>query len=137
MHISKVTIKRFEKDENKKTIYNLKETETLILDADLVAPRFIGSIKFFRSLGGTETKTMSHTSYGYSLTKLVSTSPDKETKVIREFDYIKLTRVYGKRLNRLINIRSKVWYGNESKAGEVTIFNEPKKATKKQMTDIY
>lgn len=42
------------------------------------------SINFFRTLGGTEKVYKSYTIAGYIPTKLVSTSPDKETKIIRK-----------------------------------------------------
>ena len=43
--------------------------------------------KWFRRLGGSETKTMGYTCNGYKCIKLVSTSPDKETKKIRNFKF--------------------------------------------------
>lgn len=42
------------------------------------------SINFFKTLGGTERVYKSYTIAGYIPTKLVSTSPNKETKVIRK-----------------------------------------------------
>lgn len=42
------------------------------------------SINFFKSLGGSERVYKSYTIAGYIPTKLVSTSPGKETKVIRK-----------------------------------------------------
>jgi hypothetical protein len=43
------------------------------------------TLKWFRRLGGTETATRGYTERGYNVVKLISTSPDKETRVIREF----------------------------------------------------
>ncbi len=45
------------------------------------------TLKFFRRLGGSETATRNYTSRGYNVTKLISTSPDKSTRVIREFNF--------------------------------------------------
>lgn len=42
------------------------------------------SINFFKSLGGTERIYKSYTIAGYIPTRLVSVSPNKETKVIRK-----------------------------------------------------
>lgn len=42
------------------------------------------SINFFRTLGGTERVYKSYTIAGYIPTRLVSISPNKETKVIRK-----------------------------------------------------
>lgn len=46
------------------------------------------TLKWFRRLGGSETATRNYTSRGYNVTKLISTSPDKSTRVIREFNFI-------------------------------------------------
>jgi hypothetical protein len=46
--------------------------------------------KFFRRLGGSETKQMSYTYLGYVCTKLTSISPDRQTKVIREYEFSKI-----------------------------------------------
>ena len=48
---------------------------------------YFDSVKFFRRLGGKESITRSYTCNGYVGTKLISTSPDKQTKVIREFNF--------------------------------------------------
>jgi len=45
------------------------------------------TLKWFRRLGGTETATRGYTERGYNVVKLISTSPDKETRVIREFSF--------------------------------------------------
>jgi hypothetical protein len=47
----------------------------------------IESCKFFRKLGGTETVNRNYTCRGYMPVKLTSKSPDKATKVVREFIY--------------------------------------------------
>jgi hypothetical protein len=43
--------------------------------------------KWFRRLGGSETKQMEYTCDGYKCTKLTSTSPDREKKTIREYSF--------------------------------------------------
>ncbi len=45
------------------------------------------TLKFFRRLGGTETVRKTYTCKGLVITKLISTSPDKEIKVVREFNF--------------------------------------------------
>lgn len=47
------------------------------------------TVKYFRRLGGSETVTRGYTYAGYVVVKLVSTSPDKETKIIREYKFKK------------------------------------------------
>jgi hypothetical protein len=45
--------------------------------------------KWFRRLGGSETKQMSYTFLGYVCTKLTSISPDRQTKIVREYNFKK------------------------------------------------
>ena len=45
------------------------------------------TIKYFRRLGGKETVQRGYTCAGYKVVKLVSTSPDKETKIVREYKF--------------------------------------------------
>lgn len=45
------------------------------------------TVKWFRRLGGSETVERSYTSAGYLVTKLVSTSPDKQNKTVREYTF--------------------------------------------------
>ena len=45
------------------------------------------TVKWFRRLGGSETVQRSYTSAGYLVTKLTSLSPDRQTKVIREYKF--------------------------------------------------
>lgn len=45
------------------------------------------TLKWFRRLGGSETARRNYTNQGYLVTKLISTSPDKSIKVIREFNF--------------------------------------------------
>ena len=46
------------------------------------------TVKWFRRLGGSESIQRSYTKQGYKVTKLVSTSPDKQIKVIREYKFL-------------------------------------------------
>ena len=46
------------------------------------------TLKFFRRLGGTENAQRSYTCAGYLITKLTSTSPDRQNKTVREFKFI-------------------------------------------------
>ena len=45
------------------------------------------TVKWFRRLGGSETVTRSYTSHGYVVTLLVSTSPDKQKRTIRDYTF--------------------------------------------------
>lgn len=44
--------------------------------------------KFFRRLGGSERATCGYTCMGYKVIRLVSYSPNREVKVIRDFEFI-------------------------------------------------
>lgn len=43
------------------------------------------TLRFFRRLGGTEYAERGYTPVGYIVTRLVSTSPDGETRIVRTF----------------------------------------------------
>lgn len=43
--------------------------------------------KWFRRLGGSESATRGYTCAGYVVVKLVSTSPDRESKTVREYKF--------------------------------------------------
>jgi hypothetical protein len=86
-----LTETRLTKNPNTKTTY--------IVESNKVEPitekqhfLYFDSVKFFRRLGGSESITNSYTCSGYVGTKLVSTSPDKQTKVIREFKFESLPK---------------------------------------------
>jgi len=80
-----LTETRLQKNPNTKTTY-IQEDQTSkeITSAD--------TLKFFRRLGGTESAQRSYTCAGYVagyvVTKLTSTSPDRQNKTVREFKFI-------------------------------------------------
>ena len=64
------------------------ETESETIDFktfDLLTNK--DTLKWFRNLGGSETTTKEYTSRGYNITKLVSTSPNKQERTIRTFNF--------------------------------------------------
>ena len=81
-----LTETRLSKNPNTKTTYvvDSKEVETVTEKQHFL---YFDSVKFFRRLGGSESITNSYTCSGYVGTKLVSISPDRQTKVIREFKF--------------------------------------------------
>lgn len=42
---------------------------------------------FFRRLGGSETQQRTHTSKGYNVFRIISKSPDRTMKTVREFNF--------------------------------------------------
>ena len=84
-----MTQKRLVKNPSTKTTFNLLEEVSEVIPRERY--EFItkpATLKWFRSLGGTETAERSYTCRGYNITRLTSTSPDKQIKVIREFKFI-------------------------------------------------
>ena len=83
-----MTRTELEKNPNTKTTYITKEVETEELTEK--AYKLItgdDTLKWFRRLGGTETAQRSYTCRGYNVTRLTSTSPDRQTKIVRTFKF--------------------------------------------------
>ena len=53
--------------------------------SELHCSRIDESCSYFRRMGGTETVTRGYTSRGYRIVELVSTSPDKWIRIVREY----------------------------------------------------
>ena len=80
---------RYAKNPNTKTTYN-KESER-VKEISLEQYENITSkdtLKWFRRLGGSETAVKTYTKKGYKTVKLTSSSPDKQIKVVRTFEFI-------------------------------------------------
>jgi hypothetical protein len=85
--IQKVT--NLVKKEGTKSVFIAEETSEKTIDEKHYRNATEeGAIKFFRRLGGTETVTREYTCYGYKVVKIVSTSPNKEKRTIREYEFI-------------------------------------------------
>ena len=79
---------RYRKNPNTKTTY-IKESEEA-KEISLEQYENITSkdtLQWFRRLGGSETAVKTYTKLGYKTFRLTSTSPDKETKVVRTFKF--------------------------------------------------
>ena len=89
MNTIKITLTetRFTKNPNTKTTYivDSKKIET-VTEKQHRLTTCDETVKWFRRLGGSETKQMNYTCLGYICTKLTSTSPDRQTKVVREYN---------------------------------------------------
>lgn len=81
--------KTYTKKQGFKNAYQLTETEESKIDS-LQYSRITSTdtCKWFRRLGGSETATREYTCNGYTVTKLISTSPDKQIKKVREFNFV-------------------------------------------------
>jgi hypothetical protein len=83
-----LTTKEYTKNPNTKTTYILESEETK--NITMQEHHNITSIetqKYFRRFGGSESANYNYTSQGYKVTKLTSTSPDRETKIVRTFNF--------------------------------------------------
>ena len=78
-----LTKEEYRKEDRKNFPKNPLETTTREITVEEYDNIF-SSIDFFKSLGGTEKIYKNYTIAGYIPTKLVSTSPDKEIKIIRK-----------------------------------------------------
>jgi len=83
-----LTETRLTKNPNTKTTYivDSKEVET-VTEKQHKLTTCDDTVKWFRRLGGSETVQRSYTIEGYLVTKLTSLSPDRQTKVIREYKF--------------------------------------------------
>ena len=80
---------RMEKNPNTKTTFDVvDESNRVITEQNYKNIVSDDTIKFFRRLGGSESVTRGYTRVGYLVVRLVSTSPDRQSKTIREFDFI-------------------------------------------------
>lgn len=65
----------------------LESNKTTVQITERQYDNIIASSPFFRRLGGIETATKCHTCAGYRVFKIRSTSPDRQTLSIREFEF--------------------------------------------------
>ena len=82
-----LTETRLSKNPNTKTTYivDSKKIET-VTEKQHRLTTCDETVKWFRRIGGSETKRMNYTCLGYVCTKLTSISPDRQTKVVREYN---------------------------------------------------
>ena len=82
-----LTETRLSKNPNTKTTYivDSKKIET-VTEKQYRLTTCDETVKWFRRLGGSETKQRNYTCLGYVCTKLTSISPDRQTKVVREYN---------------------------------------------------
>ena len=80
-----LTTKKYEKTSSGKSWKkNPVETDEEVISVEQFK-NIIGSIPFFRNLGGSERVTQGYTIAGYIPVELSSISPSRETKIVRSF----------------------------------------------------
>ena len=76
------------KNPNTKTTYIVESAEVKeVTDKEHDLSTNDDTCRWFRRLGGSESKQMAYTYKGYVCVKLTSTSPDKQNKTIREYKF--------------------------------------------------
>jgi len=71
-----------------KNAYEVESEETKTISLDQYKKiTDAETVKLFRRLGGSEYVTKNYTSLGFIPVKIISTSPDREEKTIREFSF--------------------------------------------------
>ena len=84
-----LTETRLIKNPNTKTTYRVESKEVKeVTERQHYLTTNDDTVKWFRRLGGSESVQRGYTKQGYKVTKLVSTSPDKQNKVIREYKFL-------------------------------------------------
>lgn len=85
-----ITLKetRLELKEGTKTVFTITEEKPSIEITKDQYNNYVESAPFYRRLGGSETLTRAYTCQGYKVVKIVSRSPCKTEKIIREFDFL-------------------------------------------------
>lgn len=79
---------RLLKREGFKNAYRVEKEETRELSGEYYKDITSNdTMKWFRRLGGSETAIRDYTCLGYNVVKLVSYSPNREIKIIREFEF--------------------------------------------------
>jgi hypothetical protein len=81
-----VTTTKQELKEGTKTVFTTLEWQTREFDSEYY-DNCVDAAPFFRRLGGSETLTRCYTSQGYKVYRMVSKSPCKTMRTIREFNW--------------------------------------------------
>lgn len=82
------TTTRFIKNPNTKTTYIQTEQETReCTETEHKNATSKETMQWFKRLGGSESRVMAYTCNGYKCIKSVSTSPDRQNKTVREYDF--------------------------------------------------
>ena len=69
-----------------KTVYQTVNVEETTISEEQYK-NIVGSMPFFRRLGGSEYATKNYTSKGYLVVRIMSTSPCKTMRTIRTFNF--------------------------------------------------
>jgi hypothetical protein len=87
MEITLTRTKQKKNPNTKTTYFNGDTTTEQITEREYNLLTNEDTIKAFRRCGGKEHAQRSYTCRGYNIVKLTSTSPSRETRIIREFKF--------------------------------------------------
>jgi hypothetical protein len=88
MYTIELTTTKLEKNPNTKTTYNIVEKTVEVVDEEKHRLATCDeTVKWFRRRGGKETVTRAYTCAGFKVVKVVITSPCKQLKTIREYNF--------------------------------------------------
>ncbi|MCP4066278.1 MAG: hypothetical protein GY740_23945 [Gammaproteobacteria bacterium] len=91
------------------------------------------TLRWFRRLGGSETALKSYTCFGYNVYKLISTSPDRQNRTIREFQFYSFDYQQGQIFDKLFKeFKNGFFYLKRFKEGKT--LNEVKKIIKNKLS---
>jgi len=86
--MSKITMTTLKQEKTGKVTYKTVETETREITRqeynNIISPE---TIRFFKRLGGSESVIREYTRDGYLITEIKSTSPDREKRTVRCFEF--------------------------------------------------
>ena len=79
---------RFEKNPNTKTTYiQVSKESKEVTSQEHENATSKEAMRWFKRLGGSESRIMGYTCGGYKCIKSVSVSPDRENKTVREYEF--------------------------------------------------
>lgn len=82
------TTTRFIKNPNTKTTYIQTEQEQReCTETEHHNATGKDTMQWFKRLGGSESRVMAYTCNGYKCIKNISTSPDRQNRTVREYDF--------------------------------------------------
>lgn len=133
MEIAIIKNQKFEIKAGTKTVWQEVDfdiKDDLILTSEQVQTRLIDSIRFFKNLGGYEKINYEYTCCGYMPYNMISKSPCKTIKKVRTFKWFYTSLFYGNNKTWLIDKKSKQIFGYRNKAGDIIVYDKPKKYSK-------
>jgi hypothetical protein len=84
----KITLKTLKQVKTGKVTYKtVEETVTEVTAQQHRQATSAETVKFFKRLGGSEHITRAYTCGGYLPVKVISTSPDRESRTVREYTF--------------------------------------------------